>query len=69
MVRTFNVPPTSRVNVALTGADSIVPELVDEMFGAVIDSTHPIVVERSIYNNANGVVWAAGANAVATRLP
>jgi hypothetical protein len=45
-----------------------VPELVDEAFGAVIESTLPIVVERSLYNNANGVVWAAGSNAVATPL-
>jgi hypothetical protein len=69
LVRTFPVPATSRVNVALTGADSIVPELADESFGAVIDATLPIIVERSLYNNANGVVWAAGSNAVATRLP
>jgi hypothetical protein len=45
------------------------PELADESFGAVIDSTHPLVVERSLYGNANGVTWAAGTNATATRLP
>ena len=28
-----------------------------------------IVVERAMYSNANGVVWAAGTNALATRLP
>jgi hypothetical protein len=69
LVKTFSVPPTSRVNVAVTGADSMVPELADESFGAIIDATLPIVVERSLYNNANGVVWAAGSNAGATRLP
>jgi hypothetical protein len=35
----------------------------------VIESTQPIVVERSMYANANGVIWAAGTNATATRLP
>jgi hypothetical protein len=68
VVKSFTVPATSRYNVALTGADSVVPELVDEAFGAVIESTLPIVVERSLYNNSNGVVWAAGSNAVATPL-
>ena len=27
-----------------------------------------IVVERAMYSNANGVHWAAGTNALATRL-
>ena len=27
-----------------------------------------IVVERAMYSNANGVIWAAGTNALATRL-
>ena len=49
------------------GAGSHVPELVDEAFGALIESTQPIVVERSLYSNANGVTWAAGTNATATR--
>jgi hypothetical protein len=35
----------------------------------VIDSTQPIVVERSVYSNAGDVIWAAGSNATATRLP
>ena len=47
----------------------MVPELADESFGARIESTQPIVVERSVYTNANGVTWAAGTNATATRLP
>jgi hypothetical protein len=46
-----------------------VPELADEDFGARIDSSQPIVVERSLYSNADGVIWAAGTNATATRLP
>jgi hypothetical protein len=69
IVRTFTVAATSRFNVAVAGPGSDVPELVNEAFGTVIESTQPIVVERSVYSNVGGVVWAAGSNATATRLP
>jgi YVTN family beta-propeller protein len=70
VVKTFTVPAATRFNVAIIpGGDSMVPELVDESFGARIESTLPIVVERSVYSNANGVTWAAGTNTTATRLP
>jgi Domain of unknown function (DUF4394)/Calx-beta domain len=63
----FSVPPASRFNVAVDLVQ--VPELVDVTFGAEIVSTKvPIIVERSMYSNANGQVWAAGTNATATRL-
>ena len=55
-----------------TGPGSMVPELQDERFGVRIDAfliTTPIVVERAMYSNAGGVVWSAGTNATATRLP
>jgi autotransporter-associated beta strand protein len=63
--QTYEVNPRSRFNVD-TGA---VSELADTSFGAVITSDQPIVVERAMYNNANGLVWAAGTNATATPLP
>jgi autotransporter-associated beta strand protein len=69
LVKTYTVAPSSRFNVAIAGPGSDVEELVDEFFGARLDSTQPIVVERSLYSNANGVTWAAGTNATATRLP
>jgi hypothetical protein len=69
VVKTFNVPVSSRFNVAIAGPGSDVGELADEAFGARIDSTQPIVVERSVYGNANGVTWAAGTNATGTPLP
>ena len=53
----------------MPGPGSMVPELADDEFGARIESTQPIVVERSLYTNANGVTWSAGTNATATRLP
>jgi hypothetical protein len=68
IVKEFVVPATSRRNVAVTGPGSDVPELANESFGTVIHSTQPIVVERSMYTDANGVTWAAGTNATATRL-
>jgi hypothetical protein len=46
-----------------------VPELSDESFGSVIESTQPVIVERSLYTNANGIIWSAGTNATAARLP
>jgi hypothetical protein len=69
IVKTFSVSPTSRFTVRIGGASSDVPELSDEAFGAIIDSSRPIVVERAMYSNANGITWAVGTNATATRLP
>jgi hypothetical protein len=69
VVKTFTVAPTSRLNIAVTGKDSDVPELANENFGTVLIATQPIIVERSMYTDANGVTWAAGTNATAARLP
>ena len=66
--KTFNVPAKSRFNVD-TGPGTLVPELSDERFGALIVSDQPIAVERAMYSNAGGQVWAAGTNATATALP
>ena len=48
------------------------PASANRRYGAVIESlgANPaqIVVERAQYWNANGVNWAAGTNALATRL-
>jgi DNA-binding beta-propeller fold protein YncE len=70
VVKTVDVPAASRVTVGVIGEDSaVVPELVNESFGTLIESTQPIVVERSLYSNVNGVIWAAGTNATAAALP
>ena len=38
-------------------------------FGTIIQSNGPqIVVERAMYSNANGQTWAAGSDALATKL-
>ncbi len=68
IVRTYTLPPTSRFNIDVR---TLVPELQDTSFGARIEVTNgvPIVVERSMYWNANGASWAGGTNALATPLP
>jgi autotransporter-associated beta strand protein len=63
--KTYEVNPRSRFNVD-TG---LVSELAGLHFGAVITSDQPIAVERAMYNNANGQVWAAGTNATAVPIP
>jgi hypothetical protein len=68
VVKTYTVNPTSRFNVHVNG---MVPELVNENFGALVEVTAGpgISVERALYSDALGVTWAAGSNALATRLP
>jgi hypothetical protein len=68
VTKTYIVPPARRFNVR-TGPGTPVPELVDEPFGGLITSDQPIAVEKALYWNAIGQIWAAGTNANATRLP
>jgi len=68
VVKTVQVLAGARLTVT-TGPGSFVPELVDESFGVSIVSDRPIVAERAMYSNANGIVWAAGSNATATEVP
>lgn len=67
--QTFALNPNSRFNVAVA---STFPAAAGKRFGAIVESggTTPaqIVVERAMYSNAGGVIWAAGSNALATRL-
>jgi hypothetical protein len=69
IVKAFEVAPESRFNIAIAGPGSSVPELADEPFGIIVDSTQPVAVERSLYMNALGVTWASGTNASGTALP
>jgi autotransporter-associated beta strand protein len=63
---TIDVPAQRRINVPVVGFGT--PEDPATTFGAVIFADKPIVVERAMYWNVNGEVWAAGTNATATRL-
>jgi hypothetical protein len=77
--KTVQLTASSRTNVpvgAPTDAGGFGTAVVGKRFGAVIESLPEInggvppqvVVERAMYSNANGTVWAAGTNATATRL-
>jgi YVTN family beta-propeller protein len=69
ITRFFDVPAASRKNVSIAGPGSDVPELINASFGAIVESSQPIAVERSMYSDAGGVTWAAGTNVTGTRLP
>ena len=66
---TRTVKANSRTNVAV-GVE--VPGAANRRFGAIVESLGPnpaqIVVERSMYNDAGGIRWAAGSNNLGTRL-
>ena len=66
--RTYTLPPTSRLNISASGD---VPELGEGTFSAEIQvlNYQPIAVEKAMYWNAEGVIWAAGTNVTATRFP
>jgi len=67
--------PNSRLTIDLSSA---FPDVLDERVGVILESMGqtaagpvtpmPIVVERAMYNDVNGVFWSAGSNLVATRL-
>ncbi len=60
-----------RLGIRLNIDCGSIPELANSEFGVVVESTNavPIVVERSTYWNADGIVWAGGANVTATPVP
>jgi uncharacterized repeat protein (TIGR01451 family) len=68
--KTFTLPASSRTNVSIDGE---FPAAANRRYGVLIESLGAtpaqVVVERAMYANANGIVWAAGTNALATRLP
>jgi hypothetical protein len=62
------VPAASRIDVAV-GPGSLVPELVDEEFSAVLSADQPIVVERATYWDSGGRLFGAGGAAAGTPIP
>jgi len=68
VLKAFHVPPSSRFNVDVSTTMQV-PEIVEGAFGVEIVSNIPIMVERSMYANANGQLWSVGTNATGTRLP
>ena len=68
VVKTYNVPATSRFNIDVK---SMVPEMSNESFGALIESIEQRQHRRRafLYWTANGIFWAGGTNAPGTPLP
>jgi hypothetical protein len=68
-VRTIPLLPSSRESLPVS---LVFPEAAGRRFGTVVESfgapAPEIVVERAMYGDADGVVWAAGSNVVGTRL-
>ena len=71
----FTVPANARFNVPVVTSEA--PASATYMrvprgtrFSAVVESLGgtPIVVERAMYWNANGQLWAAGSDLLATKL-
>lgn len=67
--REFEIPPQSRFNVDVR---SEFPGAVGKRFGSLVEAvgapSAELVVERAMYWSVAGQVWAAGTNALATRL-
>jgi hypothetical protein len=67
--KTFALAANSRTNVDVQAEFA---SSTNKRYGAVVDSLGAspaaLVVERAMYSNANGVVWAAGTDALATKL-
>jgi Tol biopolymer transport system component len=67
ITKTYDIAAHSRTNVPVSVEFPAVANL--KGFGTIIQSSGPsIVVERAIYTNANGQTWAAGSDALGTKL-
>ena len=70
LVADIALPANSRTNVPVN--DSTFGGVAGQRFGAVVESIGvvraQIVVERAMYSNAGGIVWAAGTAALGTPL-
>ena len=66
----YEILPQSRFNVPVR---SEFPDALQRGFGAIVESIDPtplpLVVERAIYNDAGGIAWRAGSDALGTPIP
>ena len=64
----YTIAANSRFNVDVGG---MVPELANQEFGAIVEviAGAPVIVERALYSNSGGVLFAAGTASPAVRLP
>jgi hypothetical protein len=64
----YTIPANSRFNVDVS---TMAPELANQEFGAIVEviAGAPVIVERALYSNSGGVLFAAGTASPAVRLP
>ncbi len=71
IAREYDIAANARFNIA-PAANEFFPETRGKRFGMIVESLGgapvEIVVERAMYTDAAGVRWAAGTNALATKL-
>jgi hypothetical protein len=65
----FTVNGSTRVNIHVLEEFSTSGRPFGVLIEALGPDPIPLVVERATYWDANGVTWAAGTSALATRLP
>ena len=67
IVTTYTVPATARLTIDVNA----VPELANQHVGArvAVTNNQPVIVERSMYWNANGIFWAGGSNGMGIAAP
>ncbi len=69
LTTTVPIPANSRVSVPMSQFP-VLTQLGGTSFGTIVESDGPdIVVERAMYTDFNGIVWAAGTAALGTPLP
>jgi hypothetical protein len=72
LTKSYVLPPSSRTNIWVNVEDlpGLGKALASAEFSAVIESQDntPIIAERAMYSSAGGVAFAAGTNALATKL-
>jgi hypothetical protein len=68
VIREYTVAPTSRMNVWVNNE---APEIGEGTFSVDVQvlNHQPIAVEKALYWNSEGAVWAGGTNVTATMLP
>jgi hypothetical protein len=69
LTTTVPIPANSRVSVPMSQFP-VLTQLGGTSFGTIVESDGPdIVVERAMYSDVGGFVWAAGTAALGTPLP
>ncbi len=69
LVKSFTAGAASRFTLPVNGDPAgPVPELTNESFGAIVSSTQLVLVERSLYTSAGGLLWTAGTHSAGTSL-